>query len=1060
MLQPAAVDAECGLKHRATACWRLALLLLWVGIFGGTGAHADEIEDAFRQPPEAARPWVLWYWMHGAISREGITADLEAMKTAGIAGAYLMPIKDVEKPELFPNAVRTLTPEWWKVVQHALTEADRLGIKIGLHVCDGFATAGGPWITPELSMQKVVWSEAVVAGAEEGRVRLPLPPTKENFYRDIAVLAWPVSEKPVQTTRTVVPKVSITLAGVDAQFLVAPVGETQIRTEEPCAITYEFGDAFTARSLVIKNWTPNYGGVYQATRLKIAVSDDGVTYRELLRLEPPRHGWQDWAEDYTFTLPETTARFFRFTYDPEGSEVGAEDLDAAKWRARLVLRGLELSSEAKLGNFEGKSGVVWRRSAAITDAVLPDDRCVPLDSVLDITADFDVKMGELRWTPPTAGSWRILRVGHTSTGKYNETAGAAKGREADKLNAAAVALQYEKWFGETVKRVGPELAARVLKYLHNDSWEAGSQNWTPAFAAEFKKRRGYELVKWLPLFAGIPVGSAADSERVLADVRQTISDLTDENYFGTLAALAKAQGRQFSSQTTAPTMMGDGMRHYARVDLPMGEFWHRSPTHDKPNDMLDAISGARIYGKNIVAAESFTELRMRWDEHPGMLKPLADKNFALGMNKVALHVMAHNPWLDRKPGMTLNGVGNYFQRDQTWWQEAKAWTDYLARCSALLQIGRPVVDVVYFTGETLPSRAVLPERRSVALPAGYAADSINRDALWCLAEVKQGRLVLPGGASYAALVLPKGETPSSELAGKLAEFARAGLAVVSAGEATLETALRERGVMPDLLVTDENGAAAAGVEWTHRAAGAVDIYFVSNQREDGQRLKLSLRATGREVAVWNPVTGTMTRAEESREEDGRRVIALELERSGSRFLIVRGGGGELAAPVALEAKQEIPGPWRVEFAVTPRISHRRVAFETLAGWPEHADPAIRSYSGTVVYSQVFIVDANVVGSRAWLDLGRVENLARVKVNDVDCGLAWTVPYRVEVTAALRPGANIVEIAVTNTWANRLNYDQHAFESERVTWTTAPIRLERDQYLPAGLLGPVKLLRER
>ena len=1042
-------------RHRRR--WLAWFGLGLIGIAGAT-AQADEIEDAFRQPPASARPWVIWYWMHGAISREGITADLEAMKTAGIAGAYLMPIKDVEKPELFPHPIRTLTPEWWKVLRHTMSEADRLGIKLGLHVCDGFATAGGPWITPALSMQKVVWSDTTIAGGSDLDVALAQPPMKENFYRDIAVLAWPERAEPVQTTRTTGPKVTIDLPGVDAQFLVAPEGEKQIRVEEPCRITYEFPEAFTARSLVIKNWTPNYGGVYQATRLKIAVSDDGIAYRELRRLEPPRHGWQDWAEDYTFTLPETTARFFRFTYDPEGSEVGAEDLDAAKWRARLVLRGLELSSEAKLGNFEGKSGAVWRRSGAIDAAQLPDAFCVPVDAIVDVTAQFDARTGRLRWTPPTTGRWRILRVGHTSTGKYNETAGAGKGREADKLNAAAITLQFEKWFGETVKQVGPELAARVLTVLHNDSWEAGSQNWTPAFAAEFKKRRGYELVKWLPLFAGIPVGSAAESERVLADVRLTISDLTDENYFGTLAALAKAQGREFSAQTTAPTMTGDGMRHYARVDLPMGEFWHRSPTHDKPNDMLDAISGARIYGKNVVAAEAFTELRMRWDEHPGMLKPLADKNFALGLNKVAFHVMAHNPWLDRKPGMTLNGVGSYLQRDQTWWHEAKAWTDYLARCSALLQIGRPVVDVAYFTGETLPSRAIVPERRSVRLPTGYSADSINRDALWRLAAVREGRLVLPGGASYAALVLPQGETPSPELAGKLAEFEQAGLAVISAGEQTLEQMLRKRGVMPDLLATETDGTFATDVEWTHRAMGGTDIYFVSNQREAARQLTLSLRATGREVAVWDPVTGVMTRAGGSRQEGGRRLIGLELERAGSRFLVLREGGGELPEPIKLVPTQEIVGPWRVEFTVPPGPFYRRFGFETLTDWSQHADAMVRAFSGTAVYTQVFVVDA--VGPRVWLDLGRVENLARVKVNDVDCGVAWTAPYRVEITSALRPGANIVEIAVTNTWANRLNADQHAFESERVTWTTAPIRLERDKFLPAGLLGPVTLFRER
>jgi len=244
------------------------------------------------------------------------------------------------------------------------------------------------------------------------------------------------------------------------------------------------------------------------------------------------------------------------------------------------------------------------------------------------------------------------------------------------------------------------------------------------------------------------------SERFLFDVRQTIADLTVEKFFGTMVELAHDHGCEFSAEATAPTMTGEGMRHFGVVDVPMGEFWLRSPTHDKPNDIQDAVSAAHVYGKSIVQAEAFTELRLRWDEHPGMLKALGDKHFALGINRFVYHVFMQNPWLNRRPGITLGGVGTFFQRDQTWWGMAGAWFDYTRRCQALLQRGRPVAEVAYFTGEELPARAVLLDRRSPALPAGYTADSINRDALLRLAKAKDGRIVLPGGASYAVLILP------------------------------------------------------------------------------------------------------------------------------------------------------------------------------------------------------------------------------------------------------------------------------------------------------------------
>jgi len=246
-------------------------------------------------------------------------------------------------------------------------------------------------------------------------------------------------------------------------------------------------------------------------------------------------------------------------------------------------------------------------------------------------------------------------------------------------------------------------------------------------------------------------------------------------------------------------MMSDGMLHYSSVDIPMGEFWLRSPTHDKPNDMLDAISGGHVYGKNIIQSESFTELRMTWDEHPGMLKMIGDRNFALGVNRFVFHVFTHNPWIDKKPGMTLDGIGLYFQRDQTWFKQGKAWLQYIERCQALLQSGKPVTDLAVFTGEELPRRSLLPDRLVETIPGifgkdriaseqkrlanigqpqrtipegvthsanmadpedwvnplnGYAYDSFNPDVLLRLASVKNGRIVLPGGASYAMLIIP------------------------------------------------------------------------------------------------------------------------------------------------------------------------------------------------------------------------------------------------------------------------------------------------------------------
>ncbi|MDQ0966031.1 hypothetical protein QFZ20_001434 [Flavobacterium sp. W4I14] len=133
----------------------------------------------FAQQNESAKPWVFWYWVKGAVSKAGITADLEAMKSNGIAGAYLMSIQGPDKVLVYSPPAAQLTPEWWQMVEFAMSEAKRLDLKLGMHVSDGFALAGGPWIRPELSMQKVVWSKINVSNTAT-KINLPQPQSKEN----------------------------------------------------------------------------------------------------------------------------------------------------------------------------------------------------------------------------------------------------------------------------------------------------------------------------------------------------------------------------------------------------------------------------------------------------------------------------------------------------------------------------------------------------------------------------------------------------------------------------------------------------------------------------------------------------------------------------------------------------------------------------------------------------------------------------------------------------------------------------------------------------------------
>jgi hypothetical protein len=1069
-------------------------------------ASGDDLAARFQNPPPQASPWVFWYWMRGAVSREGITGDLEAMKAAGIGGAYLFSIQDVPNPPLIDPPIRQLTPEWWAMVRHAMSEADRLGLHMGMHACDGFSVAGGPWITPELSMQKVVWSRIEVKGGQRVDATLSQPETREGFYRDIAVLAFPSLEGAGISTRTVVPNVTTSVPGVDPQFLVSDGDTQRLRSDGPCWIQYAFDQPFMCRAITIR---PD-GTSFQPLRLRIEASDDGQAFRIVEQLEPPRHGWQNSDADVTFAITPTTARFFRFVYDPAGTEPGAEDLDSAKWRPSLRVQRIELFSEPRIGGFEGKSGQVWRISRRTTDRQIPNELCVPLERVTDITQYMD-DAGRLQWDVPD-GNWTILRLGHTCTGHRNTPGGAGTGLECDKFNPEATRLQFDRWFGEAIRQIGPELASRVLKIFHVDSWEAGSQNWSPVFREEFKRRRGYDLLPCLPAMAGIPVGSAETSERFLADVRATIAELVVDNFFGTMAELAHAKGCSFSAENVAPTMTSDGMQHFDAVDIPMGEFWLRSPTHDKPNDMLDAISAAHVYGKPVVQAESFTELHMAWDESPALVKTLGDRAFALGINRLVFHVFVQNPWLNRRPGMTLGSTGLFFQRDQTWWGPGKAWVDYVRRCQALLQTGRPVVDVAVFTGEELPRRAILPERLVSSLPGvfgpevvereskrlanqglplrqmprgvtssaniadpgdwvdplhGYAYDSINPDGLLRLAEVRDGRIEMPNGPSYGVLVVP-GPRPMSPgpnvvtpaLTKRLAELAQAGVTVIHApfkGESF--------GVARDFIAAETDGQHAERIAWTHRASPDADVYFISNQQDRERTIEVSLRVSGRIPELWDPMTGEIRRARQWRIASGRTILPLRLDPAGSIFIVLREATSETEGRrdtnwVEPRVIQQVEGPWQVTFDPRNGGPESPVSFPQLEDWTNRDEPGVRYYSGTAIYRNTLASNEPSDSNRVWLDLGHVANIADVTLNGKSCGVAWTAPFRVEITGALHAGSNDLEIRVTNTWANRLIGDRSLAKAQRVTWTFAPDPLAGNALLPAGLLGPVQIIVAR
>ena len=1015
------------------------------------------------------KPWTFWYWMYGAVSEAGIKADLRAMKNVGLGGCYLMPIRGaVERPE-YEGKADALSENFWRMVDCALVQADSLGLGMGIHVCDGFALAGGPWITPEESMQKVVFSEDLFVGSVEDMVHrkgglvLPRPEGVNGYYEDIATFAIPL------TRRYFHPFPYNFDLQRDLEKIPVMMSPTMTRNakgiftaSEPAWIAFDMGGKREYTNIEIAANGTNM----QAQRMVVEVSDDGIDFRRVKQLVPPRQGWQNYDYNTTFAFPCTKARYWRLSWTPKRTEPGSEDLDAAKWNPRLGLKNATFYTQPRIDNWEGKAGYVWRIAPKANAQELPDSICWQQQEIAQLTLDGDRVTGyKLQDLDNSTYIYRIIRIGHTSTGHTNATAGGAKGLECDKFSRETVSKQVDSWFGLFKQR--PH--ANVIKYLHVDSWECGSQNWGKNFAQEFKARRGYDLIPWLPVMIGIPIESAAKSDEVLRDIRKTIDELVNEVFFVTVAQKAKEYGVQLSSESVAPTMVSDGIAHYKYVDVPMGEFWLNSPTHDKPNDMLDAISGAHIYGKNIVQAEGFTEVRGVWNETPASIKALLDRNFALGMNRLFFHVNTHNPWLDRKPGMTLDGIGLFFQRDQTWFAEAKPFVDYITRCQTLLQKGKPVVDIAVYTGEEIPSRALTPDKLVPMLPGLFGAERVASERKR-LANVGQPMEESPVGVRHSAnifdlkdwvnplhgyqydsmnkdalltqpfnnkvLIIPQGTLVSKEVKAKIAQLRRQGVQIISKPykDNTFEK------IAPDVVLPE-------GIAYAHRADEGFDIYFLSNQTDKEQTFTPTFRQSSGKGAVYNPLTNESTSYEGT----------VRLAPYGSLFVCYGlddySHAGNNSFP-AWEQNISTLGTNTLLWDVSFRESGLSLTSQPLFDWSQHEDERIRYFSGHARYTTTWKLKASEVPQgRAWLSFPSVKDIAHVWINGKDCGIAWTAPYEVEITGALKKGKNTIEIEVVNTWHNALRGADQGKAPYEGIWTNAKYRTKGDGLLPAGLMEP-------
>jgi hypothetical protein len=428
--------------------------------------------------------------------------------------------------------------------------------------------------------------------------------------------------------------------------------------------------------------------------------------------------------------------------------------------------------------FKGKTGPAWRNA---TDSAARSE-AVPMTDVLPLKMEGGMVMGGMvngiLQNKLPKGSWCLLRMGHTSTGQTHATDGKGMGLEVDRFSPAAVKKLFDSWYAPLLDRPHGD----VVSYLYIDPREWGSQNWGCQFAEEFKARRGYDLIPYLPVMAGVPLESASRYEQVQNDIRLTIEELVKEKFFQTFTRLAEEQYVEVSCEAI--------------------------PRTDHPDDMFRAVSRAHIYNENPVQAVACTGNYGARNGTPALLKPLIDRHLALGINRfIFLHDIVRHP-------------------------EARGFMDYITMCQHYLQQGRPVVDIAVFHPSGNPA-----QKNSYRAPRGYKYDLINKDALlkWNFGYSPKGKL--PGNQDYRILLISQPESSlSAEIKAKLEELREEGIVIIDKPYQAKN--FSQYGIDPDVILPEN-------MDYAHRlvleATGRKDIYFLINQENKERQITATFR---------------------------------------------------------------------------------------------------------------------------------------------------------------------------------------------------------------------------
>ena len=874
--------------------------------------------------------------------------------------------------------------------------------------------------------------------------------------------------------------------------------------ERPAQITLDYGKPVTVRTATFFSLGAKAMFTGSAIEPQLMSSADGKSWSKV----------SDFAVTQiptTASFAPVTARYFRLTLKsaaPGGANMdnaaaGVVPPPFAKMLAEgssapIKLNAFQLSAEPVIDRFEAKAAFAVEEDYYALRASAGEAGSA--GQIVDLTGRMKPD-GTLDWTPPS-GDWKVIRLGYSLLGTTNHPAPAeATGLEVDKFDGDAVRRYLEHYLQMYRDAAGADMIGkRGVSALLTDSIEVGAANWTPKMLDRFKELRGYDPRPWLPALTGAIVKSRDESERFLYDYRRTLADLMVSEHYGTVAKVAHEHGLKVYGEALEHhrPSLGDDMAMRRFADIPMAALW-TFPETGKPlatyvADMKGAASVAHVYGQNLVAAESMTSALRYWADSPRTLKHVIDLEFVTGINRPVIHTSVHSPDEAGEPGLSLMIFGQHFNRHDAWADLAKPWVDYIARNSYMLQRGRNFADVAYFYGEEGPLTALYGDKPVSDAPTRYAYDFVNVGALMDAIRNDGGDLVSTGGARYKILylggssrrmTLPMlrrlaalveggatvvGTAPedSPALGDDRAEWKKLvaklwpGSAIAEVGKgrvvasSDVEKSLASLGVQPDFSFA--GAQADAELPFVHRKVDDQDSYFILNRKNRPEKFEARFRVTGKAPELWRPETGRVE-ALSYRIEGGETIVPLSLEAEEAVHIVFRHSAPastHTVADAALKEVGKVDAGWKIAFQPN-RGAPASITMASLVPLNEYKDAGVKYYSGIATYSTAFSAPKNwKKGQPLTLDLGDVREVAEVSINGQNVGYAWHAPYRVDVSNAVKPGRNSVQVRVGNLWVNRMIGDAQP-GAKPVTKATFPTYSADAPLTKSGLIGPVRLL---